>query len=418
MSYDFLQYCHDNKITAPGYPPHGTHVYQSLDVCIFAPLKAEFGRLRDKLFYEDGEVITKDNFLKVYGKAHMKVLTPELIKKAFAKVGIVPVNRNVITPEMMAPSKDTSHKVYTPIIPTTPVRVVSDLLMDAIEFGNNGGVACHANKVLNVPPQPVRFAIAELAKTEYGFLVSNSPIKSSQPVPDMPTVMISPVKKKAVVQQRARDEEPTQRELEAEERALLAEEKAELAEAKAMALKSQLLKAQSTVVFQRVWCRRVRQQLGEKEKKGRQNGDGGKLDDNAPFLLTSNEQIAYAKAKQDATAAAAREKEERRNRRKKYAAELEEWQKAEEERKKVNGSLDLKWKKAVEDWKRDKLEAKLSGMKIKDWTITHPLPKKSDAQFKPKPQIPKPKLMAKCSGDAEESEGEEFNFDVSSEDEE
>ena len=52
VTYNFLQFCRDKNIAAPGYPPHGTHVYQSLDVCIFGPLKAEFGCLRDKYFCE------------------------------------------------------------------------------------------------------------------------------------------------------------------------------------------------------------------------------------------------------------------------------------------------------------------------------------------------------------------------------
>ncbi|KAF8963852.1 hypothetical protein BDZ97DRAFT_1818220 [Flammula alnicola] len=63
----------------------------------------------------------------------LKVLQPELIQTAFRKTGIVPFDRTVVTTDMMAPSRETSYKVYTPIVPSTPVRIVTDLLVDAIQ---------------------------------------------------------------------------------------------------------------------------------------------------------------------------------------------------------------------------------------------------------------------------------------------
>jgi DDE superfamily endonuclease len=137
LTHEFLEYCRNNNIIIPGYPPHGTHVYQCLDVVCFAPLKLAFGKKQDKHLQETGEAITKENFLKVYGEAHLKVLTSDLIKTAFCKVGIVPFNHNVVTPQMMAPSHDTSYKVFTPVIPSTPIHIVSDLLVDAVQPGIN-----------------------------------------------------------------------------------------------------------------------------------------------------------------------------------------------------------------------------------------------------------------------------------------
>jgi hypothetical protein len=34
---------------------------------------------------------------------------------------------------MMAPSCDTSFKIFTPIVPPTPVRIVTDLIIDIIQ---------------------------------------------------------------------------------------------------------------------------------------------------------------------------------------------------------------------------------------------------------------------------------------------
>ena len=130
----FIEHSCENKILVPSYPAHSTHVYQSLDVGVFGALKKEYGKWQDEYLQETGEAITRENFLKIYGEAHLKVLTPNLIQAAYQKVGIVPFDCNVVTPEMMAPSRDTSYKVFTPIIPLTPVQIVSDLLVDAIQL--------------------------------------------------------------------------------------------------------------------------------------------------------------------------------------------------------------------------------------------------------------------------------------------
>lgn len=195
LTLAFLDHCRNNRIHVPGYPPHGTHVYQSLDVGIFGPLKLEFGKQRDELLRETGAAVTKENFLAIYGKAHLKVLTPDLIKSAFRKVGICPVNRNVVTKEMMAPSRDTSYKVFTPVIPPTPVRIVSDLLVDAVQPGFNviQKLKQSTTAILS-PSRAVRTALTQLASSNGKFLTSSSPIKSSASPPDLETMLLSPVK--------------------------------------------------------------------------------------------------------------------------------------------------------------------------------------------------------------------------------
>ncbi|THU97084.1 DDE-domain-containing protein, partial [Dendrothele bispora CBS 962.96] len=122
VSRAFLQFCREHKIHVPCYVAHGTHIYQGLDVVCFSPLKSEFGKERDKHMRETGHPITKDTFAMIYGKAHLHTMTPDLIKTAFRKTGLWPVDRNVVTQEMMAPSKATSIKIYTPAEPPTPVR--------------------------------------------------------------------------------------------------------------------------------------------------------------------------------------------------------------------------------------------------------------------------------------------------------
>jgi hypothetical protein len=233
----------------PGYPPHRTHVYQCLDVVCFAPLKLVFGKKRDKHLRETGEAITPENFLKVYGEAHLKVLTPNLIKIAFHKVGIVPFNHDVVTPQMMAPSCNTSYEVFTPVIPSTPVHIVSDLLVDAVQPGINMRrmQETKSSAMIISPSRPVRTALPLLASTDVGYLTSESPIGSSSQPPDMPTFEISPVKHHAKAA--ATRAQPTQ--IDDLTQAL------EVANAQLDMMKGQVLQLQATMVLQCVYCSRV-----------------------------------------------------------------------------------------------------------------------------------------------------------------
>jgi len=64
----------------------------------------------------------------VYATAHELTLTPGNIKAAFQKTGVVPFDPSVVTPEMMAPSLELSSKGTLPLLMSSPLRAVSDLL--------------------------------------------------------------------------------------------------------------------------------------------------------------------------------------------------------------------------------------------------------------------------------------------------
>jgi hypothetical protein len=66
----------------------------------------------------------------------------------------------------------------------------------------------------------------------------------------------------------------------------------------------------------------------------------------------------------------------------------------------------------VQEWEAAKKVAKAAKIKIKDWEKEHPKPKKKDADFAPEPAIPKPKLRKGSEFDVADDEGEEFNEDV------
>ena len=63
----FLEYAQEHKIVILCYPAYGTHVYQGLDVAVFSVLKRAWSNERDQYTYEIGGVVSKTNFLMIYG---------------------------------------------------------------------------------------------------------------------------------------------------------------------------------------------------------------------------------------------------------------------------------------------------------------------------------------------------------------
>ena len=238
-------------------------------------------------------------------------------------------------------------------------------------------------------------------------------IKSSNPPPDLPDVDISPVKQKRGAKPKCDNVTDSGIKLPQE---LELEERAEVAEAKLMHVNGQLLQAQAAVILQRLYCAKVRQQLDIKEKKKDKQDDGGRLEGDLPPLLTSDEQIAQVKRKQDAVKAACKKKAVLIKCTKWLAKAIKQWERADAEHRIRNEGLEAQWKKGVEDWKEERSAAKARGLKLKDWEQTHPCLKKSDPEFKPEPATSKPKRADYIHEDVGESEGEEFDLNVSSED--
>lgn len=130
-TWAFLEYAWEHNIHMLCYPAHSTHVYQGLNVAVFSVLKRFWSEERDRWEREHGEKISKENFLAVYGAAHIWALTPEIISATFQKTGVWPYDPSVVTAAIMAPSLETLSEVTLPLIPPTPVCIVMKLIRDA-----------------------------------------------------------------------------------------------------------------------------------------------------------------------------------------------------------------------------------------------------------------------------------------------
>lgn len=91
---DFINYCDRNRILLAIYPPHATHTLQPLDVSIFKPLSTAYSN-ELTLFINTSQgllSIAMRDFYRLFQRAWIDTMRPELITSAFAAVGIWPPN--------------------------------------------------------------------------------------------------------------------------------------------------------------------------------------------------------------------------------------------------------------------------------------------------------------------------------------
>ena len=129
----FLEYAASHWFYVLCYPAHGTHVYQGLDIVVFDVLKLYWMQAKEKWEREKRTTIDETNFLEIYGAAHMKAPTPKTIRMMFEKTGVVPFNPSIVTAEMMALSLESSYRSHLPLAPSSPMKIIMDLMHDMLE---------------------------------------------------------------------------------------------------------------------------------------------------------------------------------------------------------------------------------------------------------------------------------------------
>lgn len=246
------------------------------------------------------------------------LLQPSIILSAFRKTGVWPYDPTVVTMGMMAPSLETSQQVTLPIVPPTPVRIVTQLIHAVSEPNtprhltapiDHSGVVI--TSVYSTPPSissefpsataplvatpaptpssstvstelipssapdeppslthmPVRWVLTMLESMTAGFLVSSSPVNPrtivllARPAPITPKVAQGTRYKDLldVVPQMQREQ--------------LLQQALHDTEAREAAQKERVIALQASLVLLQKYCDRVRGQLEtqQKKKKKRKN---------------------------------------------------------------------------------------------------------------------------------------------------
>ncbi|RDB28659.1 Pogo transposable element with KRAB domain [Hypsizygus marmoreus] len=359
----FLNYARTHMIIVICYPSHTTHIYQGLDVVIFATLKHHLNLERRIWQEKNGTPIDKTNFVGVYGRAHLRAFTAETIMAAFRKTGVWPFNPNVVTEEMMAPSKETSVEGHLPLVPPTPVRTIArllekisiedDLPEDSDEESPGSSPTATASSSAFNTRMRVTFdeAVKKLSTTQLAYLTSINPATSEDAMPTTQTQPIPPPR-------------ATSRELFSSIKLKTPNEillMAALREAEAAndALRQRVLALQATNVLNESYCTKLRFQLAHREeKKKNPKGKGKLVGDGLPRLLTGDDFYEWVVEFTNWQREEERKKKEKKQERARLKVAVDEWKKGEDACKVANAAKTERYHEAVKVWEREKAKAK------------------------------------------------------------
>lgn len=352
---EFLLFARLNMIIILCYPAHTTHVYQGLDVVIFSVLKRYWSEERDRWEREKGERVSKQNFLAIYGRAHIRALTADTIRAAFRATGVWPFNPEVISAELMAPSKETSCEAHLPVIPPTPVRTVSKLLRAVISSRTETNVG----SAVDTRSVDIDSTITHLAETQLSFLVLDDvPLPPSSciqqatfPPEQQPNPSASPSELLQLIPSTGLEERLQKVLRESLQREAI--------------LRERTLDLQARGVLNSLYCETLRGQLAWHELKKNQTNAVGKLvGDGLPRLLSGDE--FYEKVVEHTAwqKREAQEKATRKSEREKRAEAMAAWRTRDAERIKENNAIRAKFKADVEEWNHEKAKAKAERRKF------------------------------------------------------
>ena len=391
------------------------HIYQGLDVVIFSVLKHQWMEAQLAFKARTQQKINKTTFLSVYAEAHSKALSKENILTAFWKTGIVPLNRDAIMEEMLAPSIPSSSRGVLLIPQDSPIRVMSDMIQcdlarrmvhfnDPMELDEDEGLMMPLtpSRKRHLPhiSTPVRIAVDELASTSAAYLVTTTPPCSSAKVPRYRPYTISPRKPQSFVKLDLQWDSLTVRESELLGQLRRVEDRCDT-------YKSVMFGMQAQTILHRMFVSMVQGHLQEHEestnRKKKKNWRFGLGDGHAKLLTGDAFYSEAVKAEEEARRREA-EKEERKKRNEAHGAALSTWKKLDDARQARNNQICQVYHDAVEAWEAEREAAKAIRQKPKPLSTK---PKRGPLE----PRMAKPKkVMEDEDEDLDEDEDGEASW--------
>lgn len=391
---NFLRYAQSHNIDVLCYPSHCTHIFQGLDVVIFGPLKKYWQQERDAAEREQGQRVSKSNFLSVYARAHIRALTTENIKAAFRKTGVYPFDPSVIPEEMLAPARETSTKHHSIVPLKTPVRVLAnaitkwELRKQANEELENESDGEGTQSMESDVSDELISAFEHLTESSHP-LFSSQPLGSQTSPPRFEPIMISPVKRYENLLQM----EPQN------SRERLYQEALRDAEIRQAELKGQIRGQQAALVLQNTYADRLRKEMhGQEKKKEKKDNTALKIKEvnKKARLLTDSELVELYVEHEDEIREKAAEKVRRKEVKGRYSEAMKKWNATESVRKRKCEEITSRYQAALTEWEEEKNLAKRDKRRSQlRKPVRGPLPKAD----------PKPKM---ADFQLEDSSGEEF----------
>ncbi|KAK7692708.1 hypothetical protein QCA50_004341 [Cerrena zonata] len=394
----------------------------------------------------------KKNFLLIYRKAHQRIMTKSTIKLAFHVTGVWPLDKSVITPDMLGPAKETSVESALPLVPLTPIHAVAKILRNAIQLEikedllednhdsesgmNIGGDDDNADRDQNpfilppitenanhtsdassstpstteevspliIPPLPpplqeIHNAVKCLAESSLECLIRTYNTSPNQTI-NQP-IQLNPPSRLASL--------PIDAETDRERLLMVIIKEAEQEN---QVLRRRVMELQAANILNEAYCKTLREQLAFKDKgKGKEKGDR-LLGDGLPVLLTDDFFMKRVEEWEKEQQKKRTEKMKRDVDKKAHSEKLAEWKIQKKNRQEAINKINADWEAAKQQWSASKEQWTQDKAAGKDISCHFGVPKPKRGPLPP--VIPKPKVRDVFkSTTSEESDAEDEREDDS-----
>ena len=112
---NIIAFCIQNVINLFIMPPHYLHLFQFLDVDVFAPLKYVLNKETNAINQYDSSCISCISWVKMYIKTHIKTLFTENLKAGWKKIELILLNPNKIFSKLFNCKKSILNQSQTPL---------------------------------------------------------------------------------------------------------------------------------------------------------------------------------------------------------------------------------------------------------------------------------------------------------------
>ncbi|EPQ54119.1 hypothetical protein GLOTRDRAFT_94485 [Gloeophyllum trabeum ATCC 11539] len=241
------------------------------------------------------------------------------------RTGVFPFNPDVVTPEMMAPSLETSRQGHMPC----PFQPCNDQ-----DSGPSSPTSQHTSLT------PIRGSLTAIQGSSGTFLVSTSPMKSSSHVPSLPVAPILPEKKHSSY--RVLLEAEPMMDCERMLQSALHD-----SEARASGYKQRVIHQQAALVLHSHYLERAQAELHAKEEKQKKGKNYKLMGDGSEFFNKVLEHKTLMLAEADA-------REVRRIQREERNGLMAKWRVQESKRKARNKEKHCHWQEKVKDWEAER----------------------------------------------------------------
>ncbi len=112
----FISYCEDHKIIPFGLPSHTTHLLQSLDVCVFQPLKHWHLEAVNRAVQMNDETFSKVEFLAAFNEFRTKAFKESIIRSAWKHTGLISFDSKIVLDKVRIIERSDRPITSSPII--------------------------------------------------------------------------------------------------------------------------------------------------------------------------------------------------------------------------------------------------------------------------------------------------------------